>query len=627
MKWKDNISEVPQDNIVSKYSHSEVCEWISTTINESKSVLDLSYYEELFKYAKEKSDKDRESDFDIDQFYEDIFDYYWEYSLIDIYNILEYIIENNREPYTFARNYLCSLKIEAVPLKRLIKRYENEDLDELKSEILLEIQKHLEKLFSKYKFTLWTRNKEEYLDIPMLYSINSSDWIYMEMLNSIMSAYIMNDIVFFLQKIKFEERFKNEIWTLDLERLKQETQKFWAKWANLIIIRDLIDKILNFLNSLKKSCYIPDFDTIPVAIYDKWVKWEDITADIKPYYDWIKWRKIKVRSSAVYSEDGEDSTWAGIYDSIEFNGKLSIEEFKNIVIQVYTSVNSDRAIAYRKRKWIKEEKMGIVIHEFVDEEGVDYKTINSWYVNTVVKWVPSLMDIVLDNWIRPVIDRTVLEKKCGYEWQEESIFYYQIDKKKLEGYYIINSLSIVCYLLEKYYKKTLQIEFKIKECFYKYNDSNLICAILQSRFLPKNYSEIMNIEFPNKQILFEWRALWVCDLELDVLPNRMDNSQKNWIVIFETSKLSSIWQGMNENNLPQSGVVIVLWPTKELSWHIETLCAERWLLFIFNQDYKFSDIFELPSCYLQKRANIQDLNGYKRLHIVMDWLVGKVFIV
>ena len=541
-------------------------------------------------------------------------------------------IEN--EEYWTSWGDIRKLDIELVPLVRLIENYKNEEIQELKNEILSEINQFLEKLFNNYQFFVWFGFVEEEMDLEMMYRVSDNNTISFEWRQWWKSnIFILQEVAYFLQETKFEEQYAKEIWTLDINSLQDKILKYWAKGANLLVIKDLLEKITNSWSGLFDDFSIPDFKLISTSIYDKWIKWGDISEDLKPYYKQIKWKIVIIRSSAVYSEDGENATWAWIYDSIEFDTNNNFKDFQDTIEQVYKSVDSSNAISYRKNMGIKQEKMWIIVQELIEDKVTiwnnEHHIKEKWYINTVVKWVPELMDIVLNNWLRPVINKNIIQRK-SINTSDDSIFYYQIDITRLEDICSIEWFAKLSYLFEKYYDKPLQIEFLIRE----YYDSNYLLnkelIILQTRFLPSNYLEKEKVDFPDKKVLFEWRALWIWDLELDILANREDNSQKEWIVIFKTSKSLTLHQNIDKR-FPKSWVVIVLWESIEDHWHIETLCAEKWLLLVFNKFFQSNlrNTYRLPgSFWLDSNLIIDDVDEYlwrKRLHIVMDWLVGRVY--
>jgi hypothetical protein len=118
--------------------------------------------------------------------------------------------------------------------------------------------------------------------------------------------------------------------------------------------------------------------------------------------------------------------------------------------------------------------------------------------------------------------------------------------------------------------------------------------------------------------------LWVWDLNLDILSNLGNNTEKTWIVLFKASEFASLWHDFQEYALPKSWVVVVIWKSQENKWHIETLCAEKGLLLIFNDNYKSWPISALFS-WNNDFVHIDEFHWEKKLHIVMDWLVWKIY--
>ena len=59
-----------------------------------------------------------------------------------------------------------------------------------------------------------------------------------------------------------------------------------------------------------------------------------------------------IRSSAVYSEDGDEITGAGVYQSVALEGDSTFEDFVGVT-EVYESCNSESAL-------ITERRMGLL---------------------------------------------------------------------------------------------------------------------------------------------------------------------------------------------------------------------------------------------------------------------------
>jgi hypothetical protein len=83
----------------------------------------------------------------------------------------------------------------------------------------------------------------------------------------------------------------------------------------------------------------------------------------------FKGRKVSVRSSAVVSEDSNKFSGAGMYDTF-FLDEVNEETLTDAVLKVYASVNSPRAVQYRKEAELENERMAVVVQEVSD--GVYY---------------------------------------------------------------------------------------------------------------------------------------------------------------------------------------------------------------------------------------------------------------
>jgi hypothetical protein len=435
---------------------------------------------------------------------------------------------------------LSQLKALLSPFTSLLEQIEAEQDLQKKQELFEEFESKLDEFLNENAF-LYENMSFGRVNLGNFYTLTSYNHI------TYFGIYATDDIMELLEgveKIKleialmeFEVQFPVVIGTVDREELERQTRIYGAKGANLEVAKTVLAKLkesqlvaeMNYIDVV-----IPDFERIPVEVYRKWKRGESITDDLKPFFDWIKGRCVMVRSSAVFSEDGDENTGAGIYESTKLDAGKSLEDFEKSVIAVYESVDSDNAKKYRAERGITEdEEMGIVLHEFVDscpENG------DKGYVNSVVKQVPALMDISLDNGMRPVINRNeLMEIGVGAGKDDRKLFHYTPDCSRYGHEYShrfrepVVGVSLVAYLLEKYYGQPLQIEFIFSEYegeVRSFNNSKRI-NLLQTRSLPKNFMEPAQVEFPHdKTPLFEGRALGIIDATLPVLPNDDDNSRK-----------------------------------------------------------------------------------------------------
>ncbi len=209
----------------------------------------------------------------------------------------------------------------------------------------------------------------------------------------------------------FETRL-TKLASRDKERFNQLRLQFGAKAANLMILSEYVDD----LNRLRKvnpydgvEIAVPEFQTVPVSYYRDWKVGKLMDEELLHYFEWVNGlvddnsrysdepdpAPYIVRSSAVFSEDGESVTGAGIYESVKLEGGSTFQDFRDAVSRVYTSTNSPRALEYRSQHGIDEEEMGIVIQKYVVPS---HNHLNNQsdegYINSRLPGVPQLMEIV-----------------------------------------------------------------------------------------------------------------------------------------------------------------------------------------------------------------------------------------
>lgn len=520
-------------------------------------------------------------------------------------------------------------------LNQLVEKINQANNFEERDVLARELEEEIEWLLWRHIFSIYIIDKEKpltlamfkYIELDSLISIQSQDW------HIIHSTWWFYEPIIALREVYLERKVRELIWIHDREKLQEETMKYGAKWANLEILSIILPELSSFIYL---NCSVPSFERMSVDIYKKWKKWELIKDELEIFYQWIRRREVILRSSAVYSEDGEDSTWAWVYKSIQIKADASYEEFEKVVIEIYESVDSDYARNYRDRSWIaNEEEMWIVIQEYVSDDN-ELLATSPIVANSVLRQVPALMEIKLEKeWIRPIIDKTKL-KIAIWCINDKDIFHYQPDSKRFENI-SMNKLRLIAQLIqliETYYWQAIQLEM-IYQKWWEMTDWWSNCReidwlhLLQARYLPRNYSVAINVEFPDKEPLFDWEALWVWDLELYVLPNKEDNSEKDWIVFFKGSGFATLCKSWIDS-LPRSWVVVVLsWSTANW-WHIETICAERWLLLIFDSTIHERSINEVIA--MQRWSNtapfercIDEYEWYKKVRAVLNWIKWKIY--
>lgn len=430
----------------------------------------------------------------------------------------------------------------------------------------------------------------------------------------------LGDIATALQRANFHIHFEETLGTLDKSKLEADTLLYGAKGANLEELGRIREAVKGF--GLASFGYeIPEYRLIPVSIYEKQMRGERILDDVSDVYNWINKRKVIIRSSAVFSEDSEEATGAGIYESVILESDATLRQFLAKIKEVYKSVNSPGAVQYRREHGIPDEKMGLVIQEFMDSA-----VENKGYINTVLKNVPELMEIAYENGVRPLIIKERALDAIVHHDGRAPIAHYEIDSRR-KSPHEIRDLALFVTLIEKHYGQPIQIEFLAAD-----KDGIIETFLLQTRFLPKSFSEKRHIEFPQEKSLFEGRAVGAFDLTLPVLSNKGYNNEKNGVVIFQSSKFYTLGEYGAEEAMPSSGAVIILGGAVEGGGHIETICAEKGIALIFSDEIVTPDM-GAHQVILEAQLGIKsgvrlekdNLQGFTTLRLVSNGLEGRVY--
>jgi len=76
---------------------------------------------------------------------------------------------------------------------------------------------------------------------------------------------------------------------------------------------------------------------------------------------------VAVRSSGVISEDSDRYSGAGIYETFFLEpNQLTPNNILNAILNVYGSVNNDKAVQYRKEAGLGDERMAVVVQELAE---------------------------------------------------------------------------------------------------------------------------------------------------------------------------------------------------------------------------------------------------------------------
>ncbi|MCL4416805.1 MAG: hypothetical protein M1365_08935 [Actinobacteria bacterium] len=345
--------------------------------------------------------------------------------------------------------------------------------------------------------------------------------------------------------------------TIDRERLEHLRLKFGAKAANLIMLSELVGQIN------EASLKVPEFIVMPADLYLKWKQGSLSDDELRYYFDWSKGlveyddnleaercSDIMVRSSAVFSEDGDKVTGAGIYDSTELSGYSTFEEFKEAVVGVYQSTEASKAQAYRRQNGIlQEEQMGIIIQRYISSDyhysGWDSKGC----LNSTLAGVPELMEVTTGT-SRNLLNRQQLNFFLGSypdrsKYFMDDVYHFPPDiyKVRAEMPMAVGQLALI---LERIWGSRLQIEFIEK---------GLEMNLLQVRKLPEDtFAGKETVTFPNEKPIFSGASIGIGDETLDILEGGYD-SYKPGAVLLSSNEFWTIYG--DDDSLPREGAVII----------------------------------------------------------------------
>lgn len=428
-----------------------------------------------------------------------------------------------------------------------------------------------------------------------------------------------------IKSIQREGDIRSHVGHADHAEMARDTEKYGAKGANLLAAKKALGGLNKSLDLTRIT--IPAFTLLNVDTYERWKKGEDITQDLQQVYQWMGGKKVWVRSSARYSEDGETTTGAGIYDSVLLKKAATLAEFTAAVEQVYSSVDSPEAVEYRALNTVTEsEQMGIVVQECVSNM---LERRSKGYINTVRPNVPGLLEIVLEEGdVRCICNRQSIDEQIynGERHDIQDITHHQLDYSRIM--HLGNDLADLAHvgkLLEMHFGYPVQIEFI---------NSSFNVNLLQARRLPPQFLKAVPVEFPEDQEPFlESNAVGAGDMELDVLPTRSGNTDKTGVVIFYRCYSMST-MGI-ESYLPGKGAVIILSPSEEGRGHIETLCVERGLMCVFpsqmcpETDKEMSpellQMFQMARNEFGEVTHYDSFAGHKKVRIISDGMEAKVY--
>jgi hypothetical protein len=421
--------------------------------------------------------------------------------------------------------------------------------------------------------------------------------------------YADEELVEYLSRIYVSKQAKERVYQqleavegIDAVELSELRSKFGAKVANLMVFDEALKRLYQNNNEDIVKLEIPEYFGVDVKMYELWLH-NKVAFDVALEEVRIKAALlafsavgglVAIRSSAVYSEDGENLTGAGVYHSVVAD-PYDKEAFASAVEAVYASTEAPYAQAYRESAGIADERMGLLVQEYVEQNSSDwgesdYGYVNSRGANTNVTEVHTtkgtllfdkqklLQGLLMSGWYSDI-------DSCLHSTPDHS----KPLRRMVRG--ATEPLHAVLFA-EKVFGKAMQIEYAVGS------------KIVQVRPLPsQSFDQSKAVVFPKSSSELErTKAIGVGDYVLDELSQNGDNSDKTGFVIFQSEyAFTDTFRNADSsaNSLPSQGAVIIL--NHSDSGHIQTLCLEKGLL-CFYADSQGEKLETIESLLFEKYA-------------------------
>ncbi len=406
----------------------------------------------------------------------------------------------------------------------------------------------------------------------------------------------------------------------ELESLRQV---YGSKAANLISFNEKIEKLYERSDDERAiiKVDIPPFIPVSVDMYEAWLTDRDAflgqcesirlqaieMKDKGSYRNRSPFGMCVVRSSAVKSEDGDMHSGAGVYRSIAVKPEDK-EAFIHAVEEVYRSTRSNVAVSYQEGVGVTDELMGLVVQQYQEraEDSSDsyYGHANSRGVNeNLVEVHTNKGTLIYDK--QAILDKLLV----GSEDVESFLHTFPDYNSEIRNAIVrISDLPHGVVLAETIFQGPVQLEFA--------NDS-----IVQVRPLFIAESEEV-VHFPEDiETRLECAALGVGDVELQLLDERNDNSDKKGFVVFaEEYGFTIHGYHAGYKALPKEGAVIIMSPSP--SGHIQAHCREKGLMCFYpNEKGKYNEMARALEGFDALEGELQD----KALRFVTDGYQGKIY--
>lgn len=343
---------------------------------------------------------------------------------------------------------------------------------------------------------------------------------------------------------------------------------------------------------------------------------------------------VAIRSSAVWSEDGEYSSGAGVYASVAANPN-DAAAFIEGIRAVFASVDSEDAISYRESRGIEYEEMGLVIQRYVEVQGGrTHRRDRSCYWGHANSVGPNqnLVDIHTNEGVlmydkNSILGGLMLDTPYTGRHGNDNVHIHTHPDHDSPLYGAIRATDPVPHavvLAEKLFGRPMQVEFVNK-------------SIVQVRPL-LNVQSGEAIDFPEDIYhVAVLASVGVGDMTLPYLDRSRDNTGKEGYIVFDEEYEYSIQGAMAQMRgqrhvgyraFPDRGVVVILNPSS--SGHIQAICREKGLLCVYppKNDPNGTDWRELDELIFEQDGRFRtDTPRNTQFRFVSDGYTARMYVV
>ncbi len=367
--------------------------------------------------------------------------------------------------------------------------------------------------------------------------------------------------------------------SLDDHEYQKLRETYGTKAATLFILDGAISAFRSAIDNKFDAAdfEVPKFTAAPVDLHRMYKeddpKYEEHLEEVRQQaiavtndrYDPELYRPlVAVRSSAVLSEDGEDASGAGIYASVSADPR-DPESFRKAVEEVFDSVDTDEAKAYRSANGVDEEQMGLLIQRYIEDTKDSKDTCLYGYIQSsdpfgrLIRLSSKGGELLFDR--NAVEDRFMVAPPFRFS---QPTFHYNPDHNKLISSFSHKGaqLANAALFAEKLFEKQVELEFAL--------DDSSTTYVVQVRPLPRQ-ERPEEVTFPTDvEPLVECRAIGVGDVIVAVRDNDeygLDEFMFDWLDDEENT-------GKTLHKRDKRSVFVIGF-NDAISGHIQMLARER----------------------------------------------------